>query len=227
MTISMEYFINLANLLYLFSYLVRDILWLRILTVVAASCLLPYFYFRPEPLLTPIYWNLGFTVLNLYWIVRLILERRPVVLQGNDLRLYQLVFRCLTPREMVQLLRLGRWEHAAVNDRFIAQGQPLDRLMVICLGVAQLIKDGRPVEKLRDGQFIGGIPFITEGAAPADVVALEETWFMSWPKEALKKFLLSKPELHTALQLTLGFDLARRLAAFHMGAPGVLPAGDG
>ncbi len=171
----MEYFINIANILYLFSYLVRDILWLRILTVIAASCLIPYFYFRPEPLMTAIYWNLLFTALNFYWIVRLILERRPVRLAGNHLRLYQLVFRCLTPREMLQLLKLGRWESAEAEECFISQGSELGRLMVICAGRACVIKDGKTVEELGDGQFIGGIPFITEEAAPANVVALEKT----------------------------------------------------
>ena len=47
----MDILIHVANVLYLFSYLMRDILWLRILTVVAACCLMPYFYFRPEPLM--------------------------------------------------------------------------------------------------------------------------------------------------------------------------------
>ncbi len=50
--------IHAANLLYLFAFMVRDILWLRSLTVIAAACLIPYFYFRPEPLMMPIYWNL-------------------------------------------------------------------------------------------------------------------------------------------------------------------------
>ena len=74
----MDYLINIANILYLFSYLVRDILWLRILTVIAASCLIPYFYFRPDPLIIAIYWNLLFTSLNIFWIGRLLIERRPV-----------------------------------------------------------------------------------------------------------------------------------------------------
>ena len=209
----MEYFLHAANVLYLFSYLVRDILWLRMLTVVAATALIPFFYFRPDPLLAPIYWNLLFTSLNLYWIVRLMLERRPVKLTGNDLRLYQLVFRCLTPREMLQLLKLGSWEEAAAEQCFISQGQELERLMVICSGKACVMKDGKAVEELGAGQFIGGIPFITEQKAPADVVALEHTWYMSWPKTVLKDFLESKPDLHTALQLTLGFDLTQRLQA--------------
>lgn len=211
----METFLHAANILYLFSYLVRDILWLRMLTVVAATSLLPFFYFRPEPLMPAIYWNVLFTALNIYWIIRLLLERRPVVLTGNDLRLYQLVFRCLTPREMLVLLRLGSWEHAKAEERFINQGQPLERLMVICSGAARVVRDGKTVDELGDGQFIGGIPFISEAAAPADVVAQQDTWYMSWPKEKLKGFLADQPELNQALQLTLGFDLSNRLVAFY------------
>lgn len=219
----MEYLINIANILYLFSYLVRDILWLRVLTVIAASFLVPYFYFRPDPLMVAIYWNMLFTSLNIFWIVRLLLERRAVHLTGNDLRLYQLVFRCLTPREMLQLLKLGRWEKADSQECFISQGDTLDRLMVICAGKACVVKDGRAVEELQAGHFVGGIPFITERTAPADIFALEETHYMSWPKEALKDFLKSKPELHAALQLTLGFDLTNRLEATYARGDSIRP----
>ena len=88
--------------------------------------------------------------------------------------------------------------------------------MVICSGKACVMKDGKAVEELGDGQFIGGIPFISENSAPADVIALEETYYMSWPKKELKAFLEGKAELHTALQLTLGFDLSKRLEATYI-----------
>ena len=58
----MEALIHSANVLYLVSYTMRDILWLRVFTVIAACCLIPYFYFQTEPLLAPIYWNLLFIV---------------------------------------------------------------------------------------------------------------------------------------------------------------------
>ena len=73
---AMEYFINIANVLFLMSYFVRDMLLLRILSVTATSCLLPYFYFREDPIMTVIYWNSFFITLNLFWVVRLSLERR-------------------------------------------------------------------------------------------------------------------------------------------------------
>ncbi len=212
----MDYLINIANILYLFSYLVRDILWLRILTVIAAIILMIYYYNLPDPLFIAIYWNLVFTGLNIFWVGRLLNERRPVHLTGNDLRLYQLVFRCLTPREMQQLLKLGRWEKAEVEECFISEGDTLDRLMVICSGRVNVVKDGKVVEELSDGQFIGEIPFVTEVSAPANVVALEETYYMSWDKQELKKFLKSKTELQMGLQLTLGFDLTKRLEATYV-----------
>ena len=66
----MELLINMANVLYLLSYFVRDMLRLRLLTVVAAGCLTTYFYLQPEPLMTAVYWNVGFIGLNLFRIAR-------------------------------------------------------------------------------------------------------------------------------------------------------------
>jgi hypothetical protein len=123
MSLQFEFLIHSANVLYLFAFMVRDILWLRILTVVAAACLIPYFYFRLEPLMTSIYWNLVFTALNIYWIGRLLLERLPVKLSADEQRLCELVFRTMTPREMIKVLKLATWERrGACADalRFLA-----------------------------------------------------------------------------------------------------------
>ncbi len=78
---TMELLINLANVLYLLSYFVQDMLRLRLLTVVAATCLSAYFYFLPEPLMVAVYWNLGFIGLNLFRIARLkgSVDRVPTV----------------------------------------------------------------------------------------------------------------------------------------------------
>ena len=60
----MDILIYVANGLYLSSYLVRDILYLRSLTIVAIVCLMLYFASRPEPLMEVVYWNGLFLVLN-------------------------------------------------------------------------------------------------------------------------------------------------------------------
>jgi hypothetical protein len=77
---AMEPLINLANVLYLLSYFVRDMLRLRNLTVAAGSCLAAYFYFQPEPLLIAVWWNLTFIGINLFRIALLIKRgRRPAL----------------------------------------------------------------------------------------------------------------------------------------------------
>ena len=127
----MEALIHSANLIYLVSYTMREILWLRVFTVIAATCLIFYFYLQPEPLLIPVYWNLLFIALNIYWIVRLLLERRPVQMSELELDLCRLVFGTITPREMIKLLKLGQWKQAEADECFVSKGSNLDSLMLI------------------------------------------------------------------------------------------------
>lgn len=72
----MEALVYIANLLYLASYFMQDILWLRALTITAAICLVGYFALRPEPLMTVVCWNLFFVGLNVLQIVRIVVARR-------------------------------------------------------------------------------------------------------------------------------------------------------
>ncbi len=231
----MEYIIHFANVLYLVSYLVKDILWLRILTVVAIFCLLPYFYFQPQPLMAAIAWNIGFAVINIFRICLLLLERRPVKLGEDDQKLYSASFRCLTPREYLNLLSFASWKEAKPLQQIIEKGKTPDQLMVIFSGrlsvekdgkkVAELSdgqffgeihfitgeKDGKKVAELSDGQFFGEIHFITGEKAPISVIAEEVTRYVSWPKKELSEFLEKHLELREAFQYTLEEDLVRKL----------------
>jgi CRP-like cAMP-binding protein len=196
MNFQLELLINTANILYLFSYMVRDILWLRILTVIV---------------MTPIYWNMGFTALNLLWITLLLLERRPIQLSPEEERLCELVFRTMTPREMMKILKLATWETVDTDECFIDRGSKLDQLIVIYSGKACVEIDGKAVAEILPGQFIGSISYIMEETAPANIVALEPTCYVTWPKTELKKFMDRNSELHTALERTLAIDLARSI----------------
>ena len=73
---TMDALIYIANGLYLLSYGVRDILYLRLLTVTAATCLTVYFGSRAQPLMEVVYWNLLFVLLNTIQIGRILHARR-------------------------------------------------------------------------------------------------------------------------------------------------------
>jgi hypothetical protein len=202
---------HVANGIYLVSYLVRDILWLRVLTCLGGLFFLATFVFRPEPLWEAIGWNLVFLTINVAQIKTLLLERRPVTFRDDEQKLYKLVFRSLRPREFKKLLAIGSWEDRPAGEKIVASGKELDRIMVIAEGRAAVRIGGRTAVELGDGKFIGEMSFLTAQAPAADVETISPMRLLVWPSPALKDFLAHNPELRAALQLVLGTDLVAKL----------------
>src|SRR6202041_3997336 len=102
-------------------------------------------------------WSLVFTALNIYWIVRLFLERAPMKLSTDEQRLCELVFRTMSPREMIPLFKLATWEVAETGECFVKMYKPAGRLMEIYSGRACAEVDGLRATELEPGKFIGSI----------------------------------------------------------------------
>jgi hypothetical protein len=207
----MTIFIHIANVLYLLSYLVKDILWLRVLTVVGGLTIVAYYVFMPHPVWAAIAWNAVFLVINAWQIRLLILERRPVQLDPDSLTLYKLAFRSLTPREFVKVLKLARWSEAAPGEKIVARGEPLERIMVIASGRVRVEPPTGTGIDLRPGCFVGEMSFMTGERPTADVVAVDKTRLVSWPQEELRKLLESAVDLRAAVQGVIGADLVAKL----------------
>ncbi|MEM7212444.1 MAG: cyclic nucleotide-binding domain-containing protein, partial [Pseudomonadota bacterium] len=198
----MNMLLDLANITYIFSYSVRDVLLLRVLAVVAGGLLIPYYYLQATPLMAPIYWGLGFIALNMYWIVRLLLERRSVELTEEQQRLYRLAFRVLKPREMLELLELATWENIEAGQMLETEGKAQDKMGVIVSGRADVRINGRSVNVFEAGHFAGKGAFLTDDDVSAvSIVALEPIRLASWRNQDLRKFLQNNAELSAALNL--------------------------
>jgi len=203
--------IHLANSLILCSFLARDILWLRALSVMAGGCLITFYLTSPSPLMAAVGWNLVFIGINLVQIVRLIIERRPVQLSEAEGRLRQLLFLSLSPRDVRRLVGCGAWREHADGETLIRQGEALDRLMVVYAGRVGVYIDGQRVASLRAGRLVGELSWVTGAPASADVVATGAVRCLVWEREQLKAFLERHPVIRQALQVILGEDLARKL----------------
>jgi len=204
---------NGAYVLFLFSYLVRDILKLRLLSLVAGFLLIGYFLLQKEVSIDGVAWNVLFSIINIVQIYRLILERRPVRLRDEEHELHQLAFRSLTPRDFKRLCELSSFQDANASERLVEPGKALERLMVILRGeVVVKTNDGRTRE-LRDGQFVGEMSYLTGKPPTAEVVASRPTRYASIPTGSLKKLLEQSSELRAAVQSILGMDLVHKLRA--------------
>jgi hypothetical protein len=203
--------ITVANVIYLASYSVRDILWLRILTVIAASLMIPYYVLQPAPLVAAVQWSIVFIVINAYWIARLMIERRPVHLTEDEARLRQLSFPSLTPHEARNLFTMGVWDDVESGASLVQYDRSNNRFSVILRGDADVVYRGAKISELGEGQFVGRIDLCADRAIDIDVLVRKIARVMCWPRARLEAFLSNRPDVALALVRSVGFETQRLL----------------
>lgn len=210
----MEILLHIANILYLFSYSVKDIMALRVLTVVAASCLLPYFYFRSDPLYAAIAWNMLFNVINIYRIATLYAERKPVYFEEKDQDLYDRVFSSLTRQQFNKIRKISIWQEDEEDDdkEIFRAGDSISSFIVLAKGKVDIKKGEEIVEVRCSGEFIGEGCLLEDCPLKADVIAKPHTTYLSIPQDKLKKLLDDDPVLHASFQKVISQVLIKRLA---------------
>ena len=206
--------VHLANVLYLCSYLVRDILWLRVLTILAGLSLLPFYGSCSDHILwAPIAWNLVFMTVNLVQIGILIHERRPQLLAGPEQALYRQVFPDLTPGEFRRLMKLGEWREIANGSTIVRRDSVVLDMLVLREGRLEVRAAGGVIAQLKPGQFVGEMSFLSGEKATADVIATEPSRVLAWSQESLNELLEKKPALAFKIRGILGRDVVAKLRA--------------
>jgi len=198
---------HIASILTMVAYLLRDILWLRLLTILSCFAGITFNYFVPAtPLWTVIGWNAVFAVINIVQIAIILKERSGIDFTEEEKELYETLFQHFAPFEFMKLMRIARWQVVAV------EGQVLDNVMMIYNGRLGVEKAGKQFAELLDGNFIGEVSFISGGAATATVRALEPTRYLSWSKKEIEALLKRNPSMRLAMHGMLSSDLSQKLA---------------
>lgn len=204
---------HLASILTMVAYLLRDMLWLRFLTILSCFAGIAFNYFVPAtPLWTVIGWNTLFAIINVVQIAIIIKERTGIHFTEEEKELYETLFKNFAPFEFMKLMRIAKWNQVAPGQVVATEGQILEHVMMIYNGRLAVEAKERQVAELQDGNFIGEVSFISGGAATATVRALEPTRYVSWSKTEIDKLLKRNPSMRSALQTVLNTDLSKKLA---------------
>jgi hypothetical protein len=179
--------------------------------VVAAALLIPYYSMQAVPLRAAIEWNIIFIAINCYWVVRLIVERRPVQLTPDEARLRELSFPSLTAREARDLYATGAWEEIAPQTSVIAHDRDRHRFSVILKGDSDVLYHGATISQLGEGQFVGTLDLQADVVSELDVVTRTATRVMCWRRETITAFAAKRPDVKLALERSVGFELQRIL----------------
>lgn len=205
---------HLSYALAAISFLLRDILLLRIVAIAAATANATFaFNGVAGPNWIPIFWQSLFILINTVWSIRLIRERRGVHFSEEERELYQTIFRNFSPLEFMKLLRIGQWQNHEVGDIVAKRGEDLTHVMLIYNGGAEVQQARGHRVLLKDGAFIGEMSFLQGGVATADVRINAPTKMIQWSKEALTDLLKRNPAMRASLTTVFGQDMAKKLIA--------------
>ena len=199
---------HLAFGLIAFSFLVKDILWLRLVSILASSFSVFYNWVIPaEPMWLAINWNFVFISLNLYHIAILIYEKRPIKMAPKDKELYETLFKELSPVEYLKITKIANWQKFKTGDTLIRQNHLVTDLILIYNGTVDVVVKDKIVAQLRDGQFVGEMSFLTEKSATATCVIKHDTECIMWKQPEFKQLLKRNPSLYYTIQGLLSNQL--------------------
>ena len=205
---------HLAFGLIAFSFLVKDILWLRIVSIVASLFSVFYNWVIPvEPMWIPIGWNFVFVLLNLYHIAIIVYEKRPVDMSPKHKELYETMFKNMTPVEFLKITKIADWIQFKSGELITQKGHTVSTLNLIYNGTVDVAVEGKKVAELKDGQFVGEMSFLTEKPATATCVVKHDTECLVWKQEQFKDLLKRNPSLYFTIQGLLSAQVSSALVS--------------
>jgi len=203
---------HLAFGLIAFSFLVKDILYLRLVSVVASLFSVLYnFYIPAEPMWIAIGWNIIFILLNLYHVAVIIYEKRPVDMTDKEKELYETMFKGLTPVEFLKITKVAEWKKFNTPLPIITQGKPVKDLILIYNGTVDVLVNDNKVAELKDGQFVGEMSFLTEKPATATCRVEHNAECLVWNQKDFKDLLKRNPSLYFTIQSLLSEQVSNNL----------------
>lgn len=199
----------IANTVYCSAYIVRDILWLRLLTIAAGLLTLPYFLFQST--YSAVFWQSAFVIINVVQVILLLHARRPVQLTEDQRILRSMVFRNFTTREIRDVLGIATWHTGDPCEVLINAGQQKPVLYLLQRGRAEIVQNDKTVDWNGPGCFMGELRFVTGQPAVADVVFTTESRYVAWDTDALRKLLRKNTQLQAAFDALIASNIATKL----------------
>lgn len=205
-----DYLIHTANVLLLVAFAVRDVLLLRSLFVAGSFFALGFYYYQAPPLWSAIAWTALYIVIHAFWIVRILLERRPIVLTPDEETLYRLAFGSLDRRKFARFAGLGEWRNAEKGQQLLREGESLREVYALTSGSVAARMGDDFISSLKPGQLIGTGGALIDGLAPFDFVFEAPGRYLALPLAEAQAFLEKDPELRLQIRLIISTDLAEK-----------------
>jgi hypothetical protein len=202
-----------ANTLYVVSYMLTSMLWLRVLAIVAAVSTFPYFYFQAEPLWSALFWQASFLTVNLVNLLILLYSMRRANFDEEEELARRLKFSDLRPHELRPIFKCANRLSLADGQLLLREGQENSTLFLILAGQVHIRTHDTEVAVLGQGSFVGELSFVSGESVSADVLAGGEARLMAWDRDALQPLFRRQGLYESYFHSLCGLDVADKLRA--------------
>lgn len=203
---------SVFNMFYLAGFIVKDILWLRVLIIIGFNIELVY-HFRDlhKPEWAEIAWCGFYIIVNGWQFTMLYRERKNLKFTDEELALHAKVFKNMPKTAYRKLLNIAGYEDLPIDFVMVHQNTTIDKLALISDGLAKVEVDKSTVSYVRNGQFVGEMSFLSGNLTTATVTTIDETRCLLWDKEQLKELMRKDIEVEASLQMVFSSDLLSKL----------------
>jgi len=214
-------------LLLTLQWCMEDVLLLRCFGMCCASSMAIFLYCQPVPLMVPVRFNLLFIVINAFFVMRILLDRRDLKLDEVEQMLWDLGFNAfLTKVELRDLLSVGRRFEAESGTVVAQSGMPIqETVILLCSGGMSQTKAGAKIGRFEPGDFWGEFQLVERargtggGGRVCDkgdcykttTMFSEHSVAVEWDAAQLSEYLSTRPALKLKLQELLAEGLNLKL----------------
>jgi CRP-like cAMP-binding protein len=213
--------VNFSNIVFLVAFSVRDVLILRVLSIIGEALIMPYYYFQDQTLWPPLFWSVAFIIVNAVRIVMIALERRPVVLSDKEEQLYRAAFSFIDKREFLRLVGMAQWVDCSPGEVIVQKGQQVAEVIVVVSGHVEAIVSDKTRLTIRPGQLVGDGSAYSGLPSPVEVVVRDAATLAKWDLRHFREFTASRPELRANLLRIVSMDLAAKLRDITLAGAGL------
>lgn len=209
---TMEYLGHAAYTIGILSFMLKDMLWLRVTTIVAASLVVFYNYAAPaDPMWVPIYWNTALVLINVIQVGILVFERREILFNEKEKWLYSNVFPNFSAIDFKRLMEAASWKSSQKGETLIIEGDVNSDLILITDGRCEVRLPQGAVAELLNGDFIGEMSFLSGKPSSATVSASQTVNYISWDREKLNRLFTKSPSLHVSIKSAMSSQLTDKI----------------
>lgn len=199
-----------SYLLLILSMMMRDMMWLRIIALTSGAA---QFAFDAYMIANPVgaFWDAALVAVNLFQLAVMAYHARLTVFSPEEKEFRKRVVPALTKADARRLLNLGLWIDGAPGTELTHQGKPVERLIYLMKGEAEVRADGHAVALCRDHSFVGEMTSLTAEPATASVVLSKDSRYLSIDAERLRKLARSNVHVRQALEAAFSKNMREKL----------------